>query len=191
MRKIVIKTAAIALAGVVGIFAIVIAIFSLTYPQGMARTCESFGWYSLASNYYSLAYNYSGDIEDICRSIDNGELAENNGKIIKYCEKLFADEKFDSFFVADEYRAHSYYITYASALYLEGRADDAVEVAKEELLKGINVPSALGALTVLVSEKEDAATAQKLLPLVPEGELTENQQKYYDTVKILLTNLGG
>lgn len=191
MRKIIIKTAAIAVAGVIALFAVIVGIFSLSYPQGMARACESFGWYSLAANYSSLSYNYSGEIGDICNAVDDSAKAENDGKIIKYSEKLFADKGFEDFYDADNFKAQNYYIVYATALYRENRADDAVKVAADAIGRDANVPSALGALTVLVSEKGDKQTAEKLLLLVPEGNLTENQQKYYNSVKNVLTKTGG
>lgn len=194
MRKVILRAVAIAVAEAVGLFLIIVGILTLARPRALAGVCENFGWYSLAADFTSMQYSSSGDLEDMCRAVDYSVRAEDNGKVIKYSEKIFGSENFEEFYAANAYRVQNYYIIYADALYDEGRADDAVKVASDALERGVNVPGALGALAVLVGENGDSATAGKLLEILNEkvdfNDLNEIQLKYYDAVRKVLTGLG-
>ena len=77
MRKIIIKSALVTLAVVVGCAVLVFAVLSLGFPRILCGWCEQLGNYGFAVRYASLYYSYTGDIADLGRCVDDSILAPN------------------------------------------------------------------------------------------------------------------
>lgn len=97
LKDVVFKTALKTLLAVIIALLLAFGIASLGFPSQMADICENTGNYSLAVNYSSLAYAYSGDVEDLGRCAEDSILAKNDKKTVKYCEKLIGHKDFEEF----------------------------------------------------------------------------------------------
>lgn len=97
MQKVVLKTALKTLLGVLIALILAFTIASLGFPRNMAKMFKEWGWYSFATGYYSLAYSYWDNTEDLASCAESSILAKNDSNIIKYCEKLLAREDFEEF----------------------------------------------------------------------------------------------
>lgn len=97
MRKIIIKSALVTLAVVVGCTVLVFAVLSLGFPRILCGWCEQLGNYGFAVRYASLYYSYTGDIADLGRCVDDSILAESDGFIIEYASELVDKAEFGEY----------------------------------------------------------------------------------------------
>lgn len=77
-----------------GIIIAAFAIFNFAFPQHMATAMESLGNYGMAVKYANLRYMYTNDSFDLARCYDDSVLADDDGAIIYYAEKLMADNNY-------------------------------------------------------------------------------------------------
>ena len=99
LGKIMIKSALVTLAVVVGCVVAIFAILSLGFPRTMCGWCEQFGNYGFAVRYASLYYSYTGNVEDLGRCVDDSILSESDGDIIEYADQLVDHAEFASYCV--------------------------------------------------------------------------------------------
>lgn len=95
MEKLVVKTAVKTVLIILGIFAVVFAIFNFAFPQHMATATESLGNYDLAVKYSALRYKYTRDCSDLARCFDDSVLADNDTLILQYGDELVAHRDYD------------------------------------------------------------------------------------------------
>lgn len=97
MKKIIIKSALITLAVVVGCALAVFAILSFGFPNTLCGWCEQLGNYGFAARYASLYYSYTDDVSALGRCVDDSILAEDDGFIIDYGSQLIEREDFSGY----------------------------------------------------------------------------------------------
>ncbi|MDE7087814.1 MAG: hypothetical protein K2O67_06450 [Clostridia bacterium] len=95
MEKIVVKTAVKTVLIILGILAVVFAIFNFAFPQHMATATESLGNYDLAVKYASLRYHYTNDCHDLARCFDDSVLLGNDKYILQYGDELVAHRDYE------------------------------------------------------------------------------------------------
>jgi len=95
LKKVILKTALKTLLAVIIALVLAFGIASLGFPRQMAQMCENVGNYSMAVSYSSLAYKYSGDVEDLARCAEDSIFAKNDKKIVDYCQKLTEHKDFE------------------------------------------------------------------------------------------------
>lgn len=96
MQKLVVKTAVKTVLILLGIIVGAFAIFNFAFPQHMATAMESVGSYDMAVKYANLYYMYTGDSFVLARCYDDSVLAEDDGSIIYYAEKLLEDKNYQA-----------------------------------------------------------------------------------------------
>lgn len=97
MKEVVLKTALKTLLAVIIALVLAFGIASLAFPGGMADICENTGNYSMATGYGSLAYKYSGKVEDLARCAEDSIFAKKDKNIVKYCGELLGHKDFERF----------------------------------------------------------------------------------------------
>ncbi len=95
LKEVVLKTALKTLLAVIIALVLAFGIASLAFPGGMANICENTGNYSMAAGYSSLAYKYSGKVEDLARCAEDSIFAKKDKNIVKYCNELLQHKDFD------------------------------------------------------------------------------------------------
>lgn len=182
MKKIVLKTAIITLASVIALLALAFGIASLAFPGNMSVICEDMGNYKLAASYAERQYDYSGSTDDLYRCARLYIRIGDRKNIIKYCGKLVEKKNFKE---SCGNNVQYIYGNYATALYLSGKDDKAIEIAEMSVADGFDVPNAYSFLTVEAVEREDKAFGEKLLKSFLEIEEPENEDslRFYNTVK--------
>ncbi len=206
MKSIVLKTALKTLLIVISCLLVAFGVLSLGFPQHMATFCESTGNYAVAAQYASLRYQYTGNVDDLNRCMQNAILAQNDARIIEFGKKLTEHKNFDALcaqkdeqFAQGEYNQYtlSYrqyiYGKYAVALAKTGKLKAATEAAvngngKQSFAKG----NALATLTVWWVEnwqttKQNAPMLDYALKSVT---LADNSPdlSYYQSICALLPN---
>lgn len=198
MVKIIVKTFIKTALAVVVMLAVAFGVVSIAFPQHMATLFENAGCYRTATDYASLRHFYTGNVNDLDRCARDSILSRNNGKIVKYCGKLVADEEFAELCTSyigayDSYDYRQYICgNLASAQYAEGDAEGAVDTATAALdgVEGFPVNNALALLCIRVAEREDGQTAKVLLAALGEcSPVGETQTTYYQSV-INILNIG-
>lgn len=91
MQRLIVKTAVKTVLILLGLIVAAFAIFNFAFPQHMATAMETLGNYGMAVKFANLRYVYTGDCFDLARCYDDSVLAEDDGGIIYYAEKLIAD----------------------------------------------------------------------------------------------------
>ena len=190
MKKIIIKTAIITFASVIAALALAFGIASLAFPKDMSKICEDMGNYRLAASYAERQYGYSGSTDDLYRCSRLYIRVGDRDKIIEYCGKLVEKQDFEQKCGAN---VHYIYGNYATALYLSGKGDEAVEVAEKSVGEGFRIPNAYADLTVKAVEKQDKDFAKKLLDSLLKIEEPESGERleFYNAVKNMLKDLAG
>ena len=97
LKEVVLKTALKTLLAVIIALVLAFGIASLAFPGGMADICENTGNYSMAVGYSSLAYKYSGKVEDLARCAEDSIFAKKDKNIVKYCGELLKHKDFDKY----------------------------------------------------------------------------------------------
>jgi len=206
MFKVIFKTAAKTVLFVAVLALVAFAVASLGFPSEMAGLCEKSGNYSLATGYASLSYTYTGDADDLNRCFLDSVHAKNDSDIIKFGDKLIADEKFkevcDKITVVkikngnEEVEVPIDYKQYvcgnvSAAKYRSGKIDEALQTASAAMegVQGFPKNNALAVLSLQVINRGDKDTAGKLLTEIANHADTENE--YYNTLTRELKNVGG
>ena len=97
MKKLILKTVAFTLSGVILLMALLYGIFALFSPITLANVYDSVGNYSLSVHYYECAYNKSNSIENVyilCERVDENSDAE---RAEKYLTIFVESDEFSSF----------------------------------------------------------------------------------------------
>ncbi|MBQ7340449.1 MAG: hypothetical protein IJW43_06315 [Clostridia bacterium] len=97
MKKLILKTALITLASVIGLSAVIYGVFALCFPLSLANLFENMGMDSVAVAYYRLNYEKTGDIldlADVCVKID---VNDNSKKAESYILELVEHKDFSSY----------------------------------------------------------------------------------------------
>lgn len=162
-------------------------IASLAFPKNMSEICENFGNYSLAASYAERQYEYTESTEDLYRCTCLYIRVGDRSKTLKYCEILVDKQDFKEYCGAN---AHYVYSNYATALYLSGKDEKAVEIAEKSVEDGF-VPNTYAALTVKAVEREDKAFGEKLLSSMEKITPQSGEQSDYDTILSILKKLTG
>ena len=89
MKKLVLKTASLTLAGILALGVILFGIFSLFSPKTIANTADKMGNYSVSVFYYEKAYEKSGYLEDLYDLIVKIDATTDGAKAEKYCGVMF------------------------------------------------------------------------------------------------------
>ena len=195
MFKVILKTALKTLLIVAVIVLVAFGVASLGFPSAMAGLCEKSGNYSMATGYANLSYTYSKDVNDLNRCFTDSVYAKNDNDIVKYGDKLIADEKFaevcESITVIkvkigdEEIEIPIDYNQYvcgrvSAAKYRKGNKDDALDVAKTAMegVQGFPQNNALAVLSLQVIESNDKDTAEKLLDEIKTNH-ADTESDYY------------
>lgn len=188
MKKIVIKTALITLGAVIALLALAFGIASLAFPKNMSEICEDMGNYKLAASYAERQYSYTGSTEDLYRCADLYIRLADRSKTVEYCGKLVDRQNFKEYCGKN---VQYVYGSYATALYLSGNDDKAVEVAEMSVSDGFSIPNAYATLTIEAVEKSDKKFGEKLLSSFLKIDAPEEGEplKYYNAVKGNLEDL--
>ncbi len=207
MSKVILKTALKTLLVVVVVVLVAFGVASLGFPSDMAGLCEKSGNYSMATGYASLSYTYSKDVNDLNRCFTDSVYAGNDSDIVKFGDKLIADEKFtevcesitvikvkigdEEIEVPIDYKQYVYG-RLAAAKYRSGKKDEALELAKTAMEEVSDFPknNALAILSLQVSESGDKDMADKLLLEVQTRTPADEDKAYYDTLVDELNKVG-
>lgn len=190
MKKIILKTALITLGSVIALLALAFGIASLAFPKNMSKICEDMGNYRLAASYAERQYDYTGSTDDLYRCADLYIRIGDRVNTVKYCEKLVTKQDFKEKVGG---KVQYIYGNYATALYLSGNGDKAVEIAEKSVEDGFCIPNAYATLTIEAVEKGDKEFGKKLLTSFLKIEAPEDGDllKYYNAVKNNLEDLEG
>lgn len=204
MFKVIFKTALKTLLLVAILALVAFGIASLGFPSEMAELCEKSGNYSLATGYASLSYTYSKDVNDLNRCFIDSVYAKNDGDIIKFGDKLIADEKFEEVcqsnsktvqtnggtVITIDYRQ---YVcgNVAAAKYRKGDKNGALETAASAMadVQGFPVNNALAILSLQVIQGRDKDTAVELVKEIEKNH-RDAESDYYNVLVNELTSLG-
>lgn len=139
MRKLIVKTALISLAGTVGAMLVFALTVILAFPMTASNWALNLGMEGASANLAARAYERSGDEEALKAAIDRAIIAEKYDILVDHCGEFLETETFSA--SADEtvdgvvgagpvYRD---YVAgnYAVALYREGKNIDALDVIAE------------------------------------------------------------
>lgn len=136
----------------------------------MATLSENAGNYTLAVKYTSLRYNYTGDVYDLARCVDDSLLSGKDKYISQYGEKLIDDENFGEVCEWKNTYLNGYdYKQYlggkvACAVYNLGDFDAAFGLARDMVGDGgFANGNAVVALCVQVYGAQDAENADRLI----------------------------
>ena len=190
MKKIVVKTALITLASAVALLLLAFGIASLAFPDKMSELSESMGNKKLALSYAERQYEYTGSTEDLYRCADLCIRIGDKSKTVKYCEKLVGKQNFKE---CCGTKVEYVYGSYATALYLSGEEDKALEIADLSVADGFGVPNTYGTLTLKALDLQDKEFGAKLLSAFSEIEVPQEEFKlnYYNAIKVNLEKLVG
>ena len=205
MSKVILKTALKTLLVVVIVVLVAFGVASLGFPSDLAGLCEKSGNYSMAIGYANLSYTYSKDVNDLNRCFTDSVYAKNDNDIVKYGDKLIADEKFTEVCesitvikvktgdeekeIAIDYKQYVYG-RLAAAKYRSGSKDAAFDTAVAADVQGFPQNNALAILSLQVIESGDKETADKLLREVKKLSPTDGDKDYYDTLLAQLEKVG-
>ncbi len=182
------------------VIVIAFAVLSLGFPKYMASLSESMGNYSIATMYSSLAYSYSGEIDDLARCVENAALSNNAELVVKRGEKLISHAEFEEYCIErDKEFANGQFAEYTLSYkqYMGGklsialakveRYEDSVNTALNiNGINGFGRGNALATLALWAVENckgitDEIATAMdEITPLSADSE-------YYLSIKQILT----
>lgn len=185
MKRLIIKTAAITLAAIFGVFVLGVVGMTLFAPGAMGDLCQKTGSYGLAAWYAELDYAKSKEIDKLARVIYLADLAGNDETLVEYCPQMAAHRDFSVFCKETDqaenplysnlggYRTFLY-SAYAEALYQTGEKTTALTVAADEVAKsGYGEVNPVRALIACAAE-DDAFLGEILARLefltVPSGQ---------------------
>ncbi len=97
MKKLILKTALITLASVIGLSAVIYGVFALCFPLSLANLFENMGMDGVAVAYYRLNYEKTGDIVDLGDVCVKIEISDNAKKAERYILELVEHKDFNSY----------------------------------------------------------------------------------------------
>lgn len=203
IQRLVVKTAVKTVLILLGILIAVFAIFNFAFPQHMATAMETLGNYGMAVKYANLRYVYTNDSFDLARCYDDSVLAEDDGAIVYYGEKLTADENYNKVCSArndlyngmysDQFGFNFDYdlrvrSTMAVSYYgeaVEKEGEERVEYTQKAIDFAITANGTdrfpygnpLMTLSVKIANEKDAAAAQAMLTALDGVTPTEEKEK--------------
>ena len=208
MSKVILKTALKTLLIVAVVVLVAFGVASLAFPSEMAGLCEKTGNYSMATGYASLSYTYSKNVNDLNRCFTDSVSAENDNDIVKFGDKLIADEKFtevcESITVIKvevngkekempiDYKQYVYGRV-AAAKYRSGKKDEAFDIAVKAMdgVQSFTKNNALSALSIQVLQSNDKDMAGKLLTEVQKLSPADEDKEYYGILVDQLIKVSG
>ena len=198
MFKTICKTALKTLLLLAVVVLVAFGVASLGFPSDMAGLCEKSGNYAMATGYANISYTYTKDVNDLNRCFLDSVHAHNDGNVIKFGEKLIADEKFSEVcestasLVETDYKQYVYG-RLAAAKYRKGNKDEAVQLALNAMegVSGFPKNNALAVLSVQVIESGDKDTANILLAEVNSRIPAEGESVYHTALVNELTKASG
>ncbi len=196
MFKIIIKTALKTLLIVLVAAVLAFAVASLGFPRSMASFCEKCGNYSMSAAYYSLSFSYTGDIDDLARTVSNNVEAENHANTSSFGDKLISNSNFNGYCEDKSKDLGLDYRQYICgkiciAKYEADGIDSALSCAVEAMrhVEGFPRGNALMQLILKVNTKRDKNGGEKLLTEVEKIVPLEQQTEYYEQSKNILIEL--
>lgn len=204
MSKVIFKTALKTLIIVAVVVLVAFGVASLGFPSQMAGLCEKSGNYSMATGYASLSYTYSKNVNDLNRCFVDSIYAKNDSDIVKFGDKLIADEKFaevcesitvvtvktesETIEIPIDYK--QYVCGHVSAAkYRKGKKDEAIDTAVAAEVQGFPKNNALAILSLQVIERKDKDTADKLLTEIQKHTPAAEDADYRDALIQELTKI--
>ena len=195
LKNVVVKTALKVILAVIIAMGVAFATASLGFPKSMATLFENMGAYSFATGYASLAYKYSGTVENLARCVDDSVFGEDEPNIVNFGNKLVKHSDFLNYSQkrTDESGIDYFHFVYSNlavAKYGQGDKKGALETAKTSMqdVSDFPVNNALAALAIRAAEKSDEQFSQQLLQEISAKVPSAEQQNYYDAVKNILSN---
>lgn len=198
LEKIVVKTAVKTVLVILGVIAVVFAIFNFAFPQHMATVTESLGNYSLAVKYASLRYSYTKNGDDLARCFDDAVLLGEDKYILQYGEELVSRKDFETICQKRNDKMGGGYNyenrikgKIAVSYYNTGKKEEAVELAATANgTQSFAYGNALMSLSAVVRSQKDGETAslilQKLEFITP---TSEEDARYLMEVRSGLKNV--
>jgi len=191
LGKVILKTALKTLVAAVIAVVIAFAVLSFGFPQTMASAFENLGCYSVASEYASIKYNYSGKTEDLARCAEDCIAAGSDKRIVEFCVQLKDKEDFDAVCAEKDKNGGGYsyrqfiYGKLSVSAYRIGDVN-AVAYAKEGMggVAGFPKNNSLAALSLFIAEGGAKEEAEELLKYIEEIGLDGDE--YYDAVRKVL-----
>lgn len=187
MEKLVVKTAVKTVLIIVGILAVVFAIFNFAFPQYMATATENMGNYDLAIKYASLRYYYTKDCSDLARCFDDSVLAGDDKFIIQYGEELLEHKDFDEV-CNDRNTQYGGGFDYkrrvnsklAVSYYNSGEIEKGIVLAAEmNGTKSFSIGNPLMSLAARIKDNSDSEGAEFILAFLSKIEPEDDTEKGY------------
>lgn len=146
MKRLIVKTAGITLAVIVGLAVLGFGSMTLFAPGAMANLCKRTGSYRTAAWYAGLEYQKTKDIGDLREVIYLSDLLQRYDSLKEYCPQMLDHADFEAFCRAADQAEDSPYVqlggyrtfvysVYAEALYRTGEKESALTVAVDETAK--------------------------------------------------------
>lgn len=146
MKRLILKTAGITLAVIVGLAVLGFGGVTLFAPGAMANLCQKTGSYRMAAWYAGLEYQKTEDIGDLQRAIYLSDLSHRYAALKEYCPAMLGHSDFESFCRAVDQAENSPYVqlggyrtfvysVYVEALYQTGEKETALTLAADETAK--------------------------------------------------------
>ncbi len=142
LKKLVIKTALITLASLLGAVILTYCALLIFAPKVLGNFFDGAGGYSASVFFYEKQYEKTGDIQDLNTLVLKLDIDDDKILAEKYYEKMVLHEDFDSFCQAQDQnngstKASDYYIgNYCLLLARNGKFDQALTLATECLKDG-------------------------------------------------------
>ena len=160
MKKLILKTALITLASVLGAIILLVTALSLFAPKTMSNYFYGMGNEKLSVWYMEKAYNKSGDIADLESLIFKANESADHNRVVKYSAIFVNREDFKEFAESQETGAGMSYIelvygNYALSLYYTGANDsDIFAVADKTVEEDYTAYNAYSSLVYGCSETD-------------------------------------
>ena len=92
LKKLVLKTIGITLAGIIALGVILFGIFALFSPKTIANVADKMGNYSVSVSFYEKNYNKTESLEDLYGLIVKLDAENDGARTAKYCKIMFKPE---------------------------------------------------------------------------------------------------
>lgn len=146
MKRLILKTAGITLAVIVGLAVLIFGGVTLFAPGAMVPLCRITGSYGMAAWYAGLEYDKTQDIGDLQSVIYLSDLSHRYDRLVEYCPAMLGHAEFEAFCEETDRTENSPYVdlggyrtfvysVYVEALYRTGDQTTALTVAADETAK--------------------------------------------------------
>ena len=142
LKKLVLKTIAFTLVGIILLGGILFGAFALFSPKTIASISEQLGSKSVAIHFYGLQYNKTGSTDDLGKYISVMGLDADAETLQKYSSELVAREDFEDFcknngavlYGNEQNSAEYYYLCLAKSEYLLGNTQASVSACQNFII---------------------------------------------------------